>query len=315
MTKKPTPILLDAPSVTSLGDIFSIAILLGQNTVKFFERLSEEARTCQNEDTAEVFDDLARRERARVLVVRDLATQTGSDVSIEVDGYWLEQELREGLASEIADNPYLMTPYRSLRLAAINKERVFEILSTLAANQNDDEIRHHAEALAQDELSEIAELRLRRRRASRSEVKTAIDKAGLSTPPIELENFNKTVETVHAIIRTMVLVVRSTWEAELNDYAEQALGGLLEDFKDFPDAKLEGADHEALEDRIIHENDNLFSALKSLLRELESTVDLFLAYAENTASENIVAAAQFKAERYVSRIAKIRDQLNLMVQV
>jgi len=314
MTKASKPVLLEAPPVTSLGDIFSIAIVLGQNTVNLCGRLAQEARACQNEDTAEVFDDLAERERARILLVHDLAKENGTPISASVDDFWSEHDLRGDEAREIADNPYLITPYRALRLAVINKESVFEILSTLATSLGDDQIRHHAEVLAQSELSEIAELRLRRRRASRSEIKTAINKACLGKSPIEMENFNKTVETVHAIIRTMTFVIRFSWGAELSDSAERALEGLLEGFNDFPDVVLEGAEREAFKDRVLRENDNLFSALKSLLRELESAVDLFLTCAENAASEDAVAAAQSKAERYVRRVAVIRGQLDLIAR-
>lgn len=304
----------DMPTITSLDEFYSVVFVLGQNTIKFCERLAGEARRCKNEDTAEVFDDLALRENARVQVIRNLANQTGAEIITEGHEFWSEQDLRDDLAREISDNPYLMTPYRALCLAVINKERVFEIISTLAANQVNDLIRHHAESFAQDELTEIADLRLRRRRASRSEIKTAIDKAGFNTPSIEMDNFNKTVEAVHAIIRTMTLVIRENWASELSDDAKQALEELLADFDYFPDVLVEDADRDVLEVGILQENDTLFSALKSLLRELESTVDLFLSFAEKAGSEDVVAAAQSKAERYVQRIARIRDQLILIGQ-
>ena len=213
------------------------------------------------------------------------------------------------LAREIADNPYLMTPYRALRLAVINKERIFEILSTLAANQDDDVIRRHAELLAQGQLSEIAQLRLHRRRASRSEIKTAIDRAGLDAPPVEMDNFNRSVQTVHAIVRAMTLVVRDSWTSEMTGETERILQGLLEESRDFPDRLVVDEDRASLEARVRQANDSLFSALKALLRELESAVDLFLGYAESARSEDVAHAAQTKAERYVHLIAKIRDEL------
>jgi len=279
------------------------------------ERLAGEMEICRNEDTAEVFKDLADRENTQIDMICEQAEIAGAKVDIDVDDVWFEQDLRGPLAREIADNPYLMTPYRAFQLAVINKERLFEIFSTLAASQDDDVIRLHAETLARAHLSEIAALRLRRRRASRSEIKTAIDRAGLGTPPIEMEQFDKIVRRVHAIIRTMTFVVRDSWSSEMTRETETVFQDLLDDFHDFPDELLAKDDRTELEIRITDGNDTLFAALKSLLRELESAVDLFLVYADTASSEDVVLSAQTKAERYVQRIAKIRDELNLIAVI
>lgn len=314
MINSTKPSLSDTPPIASLDEIYSIADALGHNTIGACERLAVEMEACRNDDTARVFEDLAERETVHVQSIARQAETAGAKIGVEIDDIWLAQDLRGDLAREIADNPYLMTPYRALRLAVINKERVFEILSMLAANQEDDVIRRHAELLAQGQLSEIAQLRLRRRRASRSEIKTAIDRAGLDAPPAEMDKFNRTVQTVHAIVRTMTLIVRDSWASEMTGDTEHILQSLLEDFRDYPDELVVGDDRAALEARVRQANDNLFSALKTLLRELESAVDLFLGYAESAGSEDVVHAAQTKAERYVRRIAIIRDQLTPIIR-
>ena len=307
--KRPT--IADMLRIASLDELYSIAILLGQNVIGACERLKLELEACRNGPTVQVFEDLADREIAHIHSIRKQAEDAGAKVGVDIDDRWLALDLGGDPAREITDNPYLMTPYRALRLAVINKERVFEILSALAASQDDVVIRRHAEVLAQGQLSEIAQLRLRRRQASRSEIKTAIDRAGLDTPPAEMAKFNRTVQTVHAIIRTMTLIVRDSWTSEMTGETERILQGLLEDFRDFPNELVAEEDRAALEARVKTTNDNLFSALKTLLRELESSVDLFLSYAESGCSEDVVHAAQTKAERYVRRIARIRDELNL----
>ncbi len=305
--------ILDLPPIASLDELYSIANVLSHNMVGVCERLASEMETCRNDDTARVFEDLGERETARIQSIARQAENAGAKVGVDIDDIWLAQDLRGDLAREIADNPYLMTPYRALQLAVISKERVFEILSMLAANQDDAVIRRHAELLAQEQLSEISQLRLRRRQASRSEIKTAIDKAGLDTPPVGMDDFNRTVRTVHAIIRTMTLIVRDSWASEITGETEQILQGLLEDFRDFPDELVADEERAALEARVKQTNGNLFSGLKTLLRELESAADLFLGYAENARSEDVIHAAQTKAERYVRRISRIRDELNLRV--
>ncbi len=308
-----TPSLADIPAIASLDELYSIANVLGQNTIRVCERLAIEMKACRNDETARVFEDLVELEVAQVHSIRKQAENVGAKAGVDIADIWRARDLRGDLAREIADNPYLMTPYRALRLAVINKERIFEILSMLAANQDDHVIGRHAELLAEGRLAEIAELRLRRRRASRSEISTAIEKAGLDTPPVGMDNFNRSVQTVHAIVRTMTLIVRDSWASQMTGETEQILQGLLADFHDFSDELVADEDRAALEARVRQTNDNLFSALKSLLRELESAADLFLDYAENAHSEDVVHAAQTKAERYIRRIVKIRDELNLRV--
>jgi len=311
MIKSPKSVLADAPSITSLDELFSIGHTLGQNTVIFCDRLAEEMIACGNDDTGKIFEDLGLRERGRLEIIRQRADQVGADALGTVDGIWHERDLRSVLAREIADNPYLMTPYRALRLAVANKERIFEIITTLVANLNDDNIRPHAEALARLELEEIAELRLRRRRASRSEIKTAIEKAGLDAAPLEIGVYTKIADTVDSIIRQMALSVRTTWGSEMTAQTQVVLEGLLEDFSDT--SKIMAADDDGSERtvNVPQDDNNLFSALKTLLRELESAVDLFLSCAEDARSEELVLVTQAKAQRVVHHIAKIRDELNL----
>ena len=310
MTKLPKSVLADTPPITSLDELFSIGHTLGRNTVIFCDRLANEMRACGNDDTGQIFEELALRERGRLETIRQRADQVGADTMGNVDGIWHERDLRSELAREIADNPYLMTPYRALRLAVVNKERIFEIITTLVANLNDDNIRPHAEALARLELEEITELRLRRRRAARSEIKTAIEKAGLDTAPLEIGVYTKIAHTVDHIIRQMAHSVLTTWASDMTAQTQDVLERLLEDFHDASSKSAAVEDGSERSINVTQDDNNLFSALKTLLRELESAVDLFLNCAENARSEDVVLTTQAKAQRVVHHIAKIRDELN-----
>jgi hypothetical protein len=296
-------------TVTSLGELYTAAITLYRNTANTCTRLAKVMEDCRNEEAKKVFRDIVDHEKARIDHITELAQKADVPVEPEINPD-NTQGLKGSMAREIADNPYLMTPYRTLRLAVINKERVFEILASLAANQSDNQIREHAEALARGALSEIAGLRLQRRRASHSEVKTAIADAGFSSPPIKMDDFVDVVRTVDAIIRTIILVVRADWADEPDKRIDTVLKNLHEDFHEFPNALVEGEAKNALEARIRQNNDNAFAALKSLLRELESAVDLFLSYAEKADNEDVVRKAQAKVEGYIKRIAIVRDQLS-----
>ena len=296
-------------SISSVDELYSTATVIGQNMVRCCRELAQEMEACQNDDAGRAFLEIADRESAHVDLVCEQAKKAGAKIGVDVDDAWNLQNLRGSLAREIADNPYLITPYRAYQLAVINAERVFEILSTLVAMQEDDVISQHAEILAHGQLSEIAAFRLCRLRASRSEVKTAIGKENLHAIPVRIDNLNLVVRTVHAIIRTMIVTVCDTWALEMSNETKFVLQKLLNDFQDFPDSLVQEQDRAALDARVKLENGDLLSALKSLMREFESAVDLFLGYAENAKSEEVVNAAQAEAERYVHRIAKIRDEL------
>jgi len=313
MNDSPIAPLADAPDIASLDELFSIWYALGKNTVGFCDRLAEVMRACANADTVEVFESLATRERTRLAGIRQQAKQASASAGSSVDETWLEQALKNDLAREIADNPYLMTPYRALRLAVANKERVFEIMSTLIANTDDPSIRQHAEIMARMELAEIAELRLRRRRASRNEIETVIEAANLEKTPLEMGDFIKNAQTVETIIRQMTLSLRAAWASETSAHTKSVLERLLADLHDFPDMQADGGADDPFKANEKRDDANLFFALKSVLRELESAVDLFLTYAENAKSEEVVHAAQTRAGRHVRHIAKIRDELNLRI--
>jgi hypothetical protein len=313
MAKPIKPARAEVAPIASLDELYSIANVLGHNMVELYKRLAGEMKTDRNNETAQVFEDLATQEIAQNDAICAKAGKAGANIDSDVEAIWLERNFMNDQSREIADNPFLMTPYRAVRLAVINKEQAFDFFSNLSANQDNDAVHRHAESLARAQLSKIAELRLRRRRASRSEIKTVIDKAGLGIPPVELDNFNKTVLTVNAIIRSLTLVVRDSRSPEMTGETKQVLQKLVEDLGDFSDDLMDHEDREAFDAKVKLENENLFSSLKSLLRELESSVDLFLGYAESTNSEQVVHAAQTEAERYVHRIAKIRDELNSRV--
>lgn len=310
MTRALETILADPPPIASLDELYAVACGIGRKAARVYGRLAEEMESAHNAETAAAFEELAKRETIQILSICELADNVGANVDCELEHRWLEHDLRGDLAREIADNPYLLTPYRAFQLAAANKERVFEILSAIATGQDDNDIRQHAEALAHRLLSDVSELRLRRRRVSRSEIRTTIEKLNLPTQPIDMEQFNEVVQVIHAVIRTMTLVIRDTWASEMTEGAKQALQSLLDGFRDFSDTATSGQDRRTLEIKLAQDSNSLFSAIRALLRESEAAVDLFLRFAEEVNSEEIVHASQIKVERYVNRTAKIRDELN-----
>lgn len=313
MSGAPKPILVNTPPITSLDALYAVATLFSRNMATVCGRLAEDMKNIENLETAQVFDDLAKQETDLIKRIRNRADAAGVRHDNRIDDAWHGQELRGETARELADNPYLLTPYRALQLAVFNKERVFEILSTIASKQHDPDISRHAEELARNVLSEISKLRLRRRRASRSEVKTAIHDADLDAPLTNTGQLDRIDEAVQSIVGSIAGVVSDIWASELSDNTRQVLQTLCSNLHDRPEAAVPDDERKSLELRIRQENDTLFSALKFLLRELESALDLFLRHADGARSEAILIAAQTKAQTYVRQIAMLRDILNSKV--
>ena len=67
-SKRPT--IADMPRIASLDELYSIAILLGQNVIGACERLKLELEACRNGPTVQVFEDLADREFAHIHSIR-----------------------------------------------------------------------------------------------------------------------------------------------------------------------------------------------------------------------------------------------------
>jgi rubrerythrin len=80
--------------------------------------------------------------------------------------------LPDDFDDEVATSATL-TPYRALALAVRHEESSFAFYSYLAAEATSDSVRQLAEALAKDELDHAALLRIKRRRAYRTERATA----------------------------------------------------------------------------------------------------------------------------------------------
>ena len=311
MMTRSEPLLVETPPVKSLDELYSIAMAMEQNTQSVYERLAGEMEICRNAETKLVFQDLASQESTQINSLRELARTASAKTNVPVDEIWTDQDLRGSTAREIADNLQLLTPYRAYRLAVINKERVFEILSSIVASQNDRIIRQHTETLAQEHISQIADLRLHRRRAARDSFQTSIDQAGLNKPIHTIEDFDRVVKIIHGIIRTMTVIVGDLWNKEITTESDRVLKKLLADFDDFPGELIVGQERITLEAQFAHDHENVFSALKTLLKELESAANLFLELAESTNSEEVLLAAQNKAKRYIGRISIIHDELNV----
>lgn len=299
-----------ATSVTSLAELYSAALTLYDNTANTCAYLSKVMKDCKNDAAHAVFIDLADNERGQIKHISERAEQAGVRLNNDKKEGTGTQQLRGRLAREIADNPYLMTPYRCFRLAVINKERVFEILSALASTQNDELIRQQAEVLAQDALGEIARLRLQRLRASRSEIKTAVTTAGFNSPPITMDILARTLQTVDAILQALTLGLLEKWAADLDGEMKRALNELVIEFEATPNSLSNVQTDSALFTRLNQRDDSAFSALKTLLRELESAVDLLLNYAEQADAEEVTVSAQTKVENYIKHVAIVRDLLN-----
>ncbi|MEI6559629.1 MAG: hypothetical protein WCO00_14595 [Rhodospirillaceae bacterium] len=154
----------DAP-VATLDDLLGIAAAMESEAVGLYAGLESEMSRQGADDVAAVFRRLVAMEQSHVGAVAAIGqTLLGHAVTPFSAGdasVWHRVILPT--ADEAAST--VLTPYRALSIAVRAEERAFAFYSYLAAGTADQALRHHAEALAAEELQHAAQLRIERRKA------------------------------------------------------------------------------------------------------------------------------------------------------
>lgn len=285
------------PTVSSLEDLQDVVWTVERDMLRRYADLAEKMRRGHNPEAAHAFEALAARVR-----------HSDSDGGVarrprEAQGAGI-------LApnTRIADTPYLMTSYRALRLAVYDEEQTFALYSRIAAETENPAIRAQAESLARNQLHYIAERRLQRRRAFRSQAATAISRAVQDRIP-------KTPEDIYIIRHEIEATLRDVVDDEFRDLKGKVpektasiLKRLAQDIGS-PEEGKGSADLEAIHatDSDIHAT---FLALRQVLHEIEAAFEVMIKIVESNASEATVNAALETAQRFVRLLSLIRGGLD-----
>ena len=154
----------DAPAAT-VDQLLGIAAAMESEAVWLYADLEAEMRRQGADEVAAVFARLVAMERLHVDTVAALGPALlGHGVPTFPAG---EAGVRNRVVTPAADEAAstMLTPYRALSIAVRTEERAFAFYSYLAAGTLDPAVRHHAEALAAEELQHAGQLRTERRKA------------------------------------------------------------------------------------------------------------------------------------------------------
>lgn len=164
------PLLTREPGgrIVNLEALVGLANAIEAEAVARYGQLAATMEARGEAATAAVFRDMQAFEASHVESVARLASRLQQKVPPAEGFTWLlPPEIAESW--ETVQHSALLTPYRALAIAVTNEERAFALYSYLAAHAEDAEVAQQAEALAREELSHAAELRVRRRLAWRRE--------------------------------------------------------------------------------------------------------------------------------------------------
>jgi len=298
--------------LTDSVPLYVLVIKVDQNTVRLCERTILQMRTCRNEDTIETLETFIICEKNHIQKIYEQYIHENTDVRIQMNNFWLEQQFIDGPLVEILANPYLLTPRRAFDLAILYKRQAFDFFTGIAANLNDFEMRKQIESVALRQLKEIPELRLCRFREWKKETKPALQRLNINTTFSGLsrtDDLNRTAVRIENLITDEIRIIQKHHAMTMPDHTAHVLEKLT---SVMPNQYVNNNDYSVAKEYIGTNDTSLFSALKALLGELDVAVNLFLMVAETSRFEDIVQSSQIKAKQYVNHITHIRHQLDIM---
>jgi hypothetical protein len=202
--------------------------------------------------------------------------------------------LGEGTAADSDEVPASLTPYRALAIAVRNEERAFSLLTHVAANAENTDVRLRAEALALEELQHVALLRAQRRKAFHAERHDG------SNRERDIAVAIRSVADLRAVAGKLLsgaLKIHRGIAPELRNAGDQDASKLL--FRLIADEEAEarrlgvrgpgGSEAEAAGGEGAATPSVLFARA---MRPVEDMVDIFLAAAERSQDEEVVSETQ-----------------------
>ncbi|MBT4888680.1 MAG: hypothetical protein HON65_03905 [Rhodospirillales bacterium] len=298
----------DVSSISSPETLYAVVFRMVEETIRRYEHIKAEQTAHQNAEVASVFQDLVEMERARLDVIKAQAGQElEKQLPHEIQSFVKSNE-RAGLIEETRGNPYLLTPYKALQLAVMDKIWVFERILLIISAMENERIQEAAEKLAMEELELAAELRIKRRIAYRFEKDKEISGHHLDENEVisDIDGLAALVADASTAICTVAGNIEHSWGDQLPPKTKKILASLRVTLCKHTDCTAFKPSPEEFQGQ---RDDDLFSALRRLLRELEATCDSILSVADVSLDEEVVERAQKDAQMYVGLLAQVSDEL------
>lgn len=282
-----------------MAALLALAQRLGRDGEDRYRTLAGKMVRLHNGDSARVFERLAAGQAERAGEISRLARSLSLDLDTAPVADWQLEE--DEAVSVLLDTDYLMTPYQAFQLAVLYEQQVFALFAALAANADQPDIKDRAEELAHEALAALALLRADRRLAYRGEPVPELSRAGLNKAPATVDQVATIVSKINAILGRAVADCLAGLGARLPDVTRDVLNRLQQDYPAEAVPAKAGGDPVA--------------ALKAVLREFETAVDLCLRISETGKTEAVVAAAHRAAEYYLGGLSVVRDQLDYLIHL
>lgn len=298
--------------VESVEVLMDIAVTLEAEAGRRFEQLADLMDQQGNEQTADLFRELAVDELKHGNEIAAWAMREGRARPTARAFAW---RLPETFDVDEAGASVSISPYEALSVAVRNEERAFAFYSYLAAIAEREDVREHAEGLARGELEHISRLRARRRKAYHAENRAASRTPRVNTEA-ELCGVALGLERASASLNTELAAV-----LERGGQAESA--GLLRRLAEEQRAEVDrlgtrttdhGRPGSPTAVRTAAEPDRVSSegALKLALRNAEEVLQIYLTIAEKAREEDVLRLAQALAERATAQLALVSARLQAL---
>ena len=287
----------------NLEDLLGLANAIEAESVARYEQLAELMNDHGEHDTAAVFQEMRAIEQGHVDWVERQAASLGRRLPPVAEFTWLlPAEL--GDSWNEAQHSLLLTPYRALAIAVDNEERAFALYSYIAANAEDREVAQQAEALAREELTHAAKLRVRRRQAYHEAF------------PERRPAPDGSAETRQELLALDARLARETAAAL------HGIGQALDEAGDRESARLihmlarRETAAAAEQEQTAEAAANLCSAgtpqelLRAALRRLETVSETYETVLARTTRDDMLQSAQTSLQRIVESIAAVSHRLN-----
>lgn len=295
------------PEVRTVEDLFAIATAMEREAANRYALLADRMELQGNGPLAALFRRLEKEESGHEDGLGEWARRRGIVPSPVFTFRWDMPETLTEQQFDEAGGDFLATPWRVLVMAAGNEERAFAFYANIAAKTSDPDVRTYAEAMAREELSHVALLRLERRRAWRQEHSEQAAGSPAEDVPVSLGAFNRRNRDAaqeslsrwqRAALTAAVagdIVTAELFRALISEEAAHLSGTVPVEEATVAASTMEVRD-----------------ILRDEARRVEASYDFMMAVAEKASDGAMVDKAQTEAREKLSQLARLADRLSAL---
>ena len=302
--------------IASTSKLLSIAVATEREAVRRYSELALRMQKHGNEEAAAVFRSLLDEGR----VVEEKITEWASLEGLLIDAgeqglVWGDPNVGSSYDFQ-ACNPYRCTAYKAFAFAVHNEERAFLFYTYVAADSHDEDVCHHAKALARSGLDRAAALRVRRRRAWH-EQSEQITGSRISPAVIyTTEDLLAVIVFIEGYLAGLFELAGGRFE-ELNSLAASARESCLASEKALQEGELPGSAVSGVlqrvagwRDQVLAQTSDANAALRRLLEDCDRSFAFYDLVVKSSTDESVMLMAQQQSALITGRITELGRLIN-----